>query len=403
MSSTAQNLRRYLAAAVLVRVADEGARVALLLLALQRTGSAALGAVLVAALLVPHVAAAPAVGLLTDRTPRPRWVLGAAAVGFAAALAAAAVGLGRLPVSATLAILLVGGCCGPALTGGLTSQLRSLVPERSLPRAFGADSASYSLSGIAGPSVAAVLAGLIGADGATLGLAGSAALGAAVLTVLPLGPRQTRVASASVPGSRLTDGLAAVVHDPVLGTVTAASSLAQLGAGALPVVAAVLSARASRPGAAGLLMTAVAVGGLVGSLLWAWRPAPPERSARTVMVSLLGVGLPLAAAAAVGSLLLVGALFALSGVFLGPLTGALFTVRQRRAPAPLQAQVFTLGAGVKTSCAAGGAALGGLLVGLPSSVQLLLVAGCPILVGSAGLGVLRGVRARATGGGAPSA
>jgi MFS family permease len=118
MSSTAQNLRRYLAAAVLVRVADEGGRVALLLLALQRTGSAALGAVLVAALLVPHVAAAPAVGLLTDRTPRPRWVLGAAAVGFAAALAAAAVGLGRLPVSATLAILLVGGCCGPALTGG---------------------------------------------------------------------------------------------------------------------------------------------------------------------------------------------------------------------------------------------------------------------------------------------
>src|SRR4051794_25370213 len=244
MSSTAQNLRRYLAAAVLVRVADEGARVALLLLALQRTGSAALGAVLVAALLGPHVAAAPAVGLLTDRTPRPRWVLGAAAVGFAAALAAAAVGLGRLPVSGTLAILLVGGCCGPALTGGLTSQLRSLVPEHALPRAFGADSASYNLSGIAGPSVAAVLAGLVGADGATLGLAGCAALGAAVLTVLPLRRRHTALAAAPARGPRLSDGVAAVVRDPVLGTVTAASSLAQLGAGALPVVAAVLSARA---------------------------------------------------------------------------------------------------------------------------------------------------------------
>src|SRR3954451_5439132 len=101
MSSTAQNLRRYLAAAVLVRVADEGARVALLLLALQRTGSAALGAVLVAALLVPPAPAPAAVAPPPAGTPRPRGVLGAAAVAYEPARAAAAFALGRLPVSAT--------------------------------------------------------------------------------------------------------------------------------------------------------------------------------------------------------------------------------------------------------------------------------------------------------------
>jgi len=72
------------------------------------------------------------------------------------------------------------------------------------------------------------------------------------------------------------------------------------------------------------------------------------------MLSLLGVGLALAPAAAVDSVPVTGGLFALAGLFLGPLTGALFTVRQRRAAPTLQAQVSTIDAGVKTSCAAGG-------------------------------------------------
>jgi MFS family permease len=400
MATTSSGLGTYLVSAVLVRLADEGARVALLLLALQRTGSAALGGTLVAALLVPHVVASPAVGLLTDRVRRPCWVLASAAAGFAAALGGAAYGLGRLPVGGVVAMLLVGGCCGPALTGGLTSQLRSVVPEALLSRAFGVDSASYNVAGIAGPALGAVLAGLLDPTAATLVLAGCAAVGAVVLMFLPL---RTLERSESATGSRLTDGVAALVRDPVLGTVTAASSLAQLVAGALPVVAAVLATRAGRPAETGLLMTAVAVGGLVGSLLWTWRPARPERAAATVMGSLLGVGLALAPAGAMSSIVVTGGLFALSGIFLGPLTGALFTVRQQRAAEPLQAQVFTIGAGVKTSCAAGGAALGGLILGLPSATQLVLVAGCPVLVGAVGLGALRGIRARAAGGGAPSA
>jgi len=53
--------------AVLARLADEGARVALILLALEVTGSEAFGGGLVAALMVPHVLAAPAVGAIADR------------------------------------------------------------------------------------------------------------------------------------------------------------------------------------------------------------------------------------------------------------------------------------------------------------------------------------------------
>jgi MFS family permease len=386
----AGGLRRYLAAAVLVRLADEGARVALVLLALQRTGSAGVGGVLIAALLVPHVAAAPVIGLLTDRARQPRWVLTAGACGFATSLAGTAAGLGRAPLPLVVLILLAGGCCGPGLTGALTSQIVDLVAGPALPRAFGADSMTYNVSGIIGPSFAAVVAGVLNPAIATLTLAGSAVLGAVVLATLPTPGR----APATSRGRRppLTAGAMAVVRDKVLGTVTAASSVGELGPGALPVVAAVLTSRHHHPDATGLLMTASAVGGLVGSLLWTWRPVRPHRAPLTVMLSMAGVGAPLALAAVTSSLALTATLFALSGVFLGPFVGALFTARQQHAPEDLKAQIFSIGAGVKTTAAAGGAALAGTLAHLPTVSLLVLVGACPMLAAALGALTLKHVR-----------
>ncbi|WP_375430477.1 MFS transporter [uncultured Friedmanniella sp.] len=371
---------RYLAAAVLVRFADEGARVALVLLALERTGSAGTGGLLIAALLVPQVVAAPVVGLLTDRARRPAGVLAVAVVGFGLSLAGTAAGLSRWPLALSVVVLLVGGCCGPALTGGLTSRLPQLVRPAALPRAFGLDSMSYNIAGIAGPAVAATIAGATSARTATTVLAGCAGVGALLVATLPL-----RVGEPAHTRLPLTAGLSIVVRRPVLGVVTAASSLAQLGLGALAVVAAVLTQRQQHPAATGWLLTGVAAGALVGSLLWTWRPWPARQAPVVVMVSLLGVGLPLAAAAAVAPLAGVAALFGLSGLFVGPLTGAVFTVRQDEAPEALRASVFTIGAGMKLSCAAAGSALAGVGAGLPTSALLLLVGGVPVLAGGLGL------------------
>src|SRR5581483_5653900 len=60
----------YLTSAFLARTADEGARVALVMLASQRAGSPALGGALVAALMIPHVIAAPVAGALADSVRR---------------------------------------------------------------------------------------------------------------------------------------------------------------------------------------------------------------------------------------------------------------------------------------------------------------------------------------------
>src|SRR2546426_918240 len=90
---------RYGVAAMLLRLADEGARVVLVLLALERGDGAGVGGLLVAALFVPHVLAAPVLGLLVDRVARAEAVLAGACAVFAAGLAAPAVALGRLPVA----------------------------------------------------------------------------------------------------------------------------------------------------------------------------------------------------------------------------------------------------------------------------------------------------------------
>jgi MFS family permease len=370
-------LGRYAAAAAAARMADEGARVALALLALERTGSAGLGGVLVAVLLVPHVVAAPVVGLLADRSRRPGLLIGGAAVVFGAAMLTAGLALGRLPTALVLAVLLVGGCCGPALTGGLSSRLGGLVPAERLPRAFGVDSLTYNVAGIAGPAAAAVLAGAASAGAATLALGSAAVAGGIGLATLPVGGPATA-------GTHLLTGLTATVREPVLATVTLATSIGQLGAGMLPVVVAVAATRAGDPAAAGWLLTAVSAGGLAGSLLWTRWPARPARAPWWVAAGLAGTGLPVLAAAAHPTLPVLCVLLTLAGVADGPLFGALLTARQRWSSPEVRGQVFTLGAGAKITAAAAGAALAGGLSDGSTAGKLAVAGALPLLAAAVG-------------------
>src|SRR4051794_23675273 len=350
---------RYGSAAMLMGLADEGARVVLVLLALERGDGAAVGGLLVAALLVPHVLAAPVLGLLVDRASRPEGVLAGAGALFAAGLAVPAVALGRAPVALCVLALLVAGCCGPALTGGLSSRLPALVAPGRLTRSFGVDALTYDVAGIAGPAVGALVAARAGAGTAAVVLAAAALAGVGVLALLPRRPDAARAERAGeqpalVAGLLL--GARAIAADRTLAVVTGATSVAQLGFGALPVVVAVAADRRGDPSTAGVLLVAMTVGGLIGSLLWTWRPAPPHLAARVVVVGLLvsGAGLGLAAPAA--SLGVQAALFAVAGAADGPVLGALLVARDRHAEPAARSQVFTLGAGTKITAGAAGAA-----------------------------------------------
>ncbi|MEU8615572.1 hypothetical protein AB0C29_47085, partial [Actinoplanes sp. NPDC048791] len=83
-------LTRYTTAAALARLADEGSRVALLLHVLAVGRGAAFGGLLIGALMVPHVLAAPLVGALADAVRRRRLLYVGGLLGFAAGFTGAA-------------------------------------------------------------------------------------------------------------------------------------------------------------------------------------------------------------------------------------------------------------------------------------------------------------------------
>jgi hypothetical protein len=362
-------------------MADEGARVSLILLALHETNSAAVGGAMIAALLVPHVVAAPLVGAVIDRARRPRWVLASMVLMFAISLFSVAQLVGRAPLWVVFAVLMLGGCCGPAITGGLTSQLPNLVGREKAPRAFGFDSLFYNVASMAGPALAGITAAAASPMAAQSLLAGSAALGAFGVAALPIAahPPPCHAARPS-----LLSGTMEILRQRTLRIVTLSSALGQVGPGALPIVAAVLATSLNWPAGSGLLLTAVAAGSFLGSLLWTWHPIAPRQSTLVTTVSMIGIGAPIAAAAATPSIGATAVLFGLSGFFIGPFGSALFTARTQYAAEALRTQVFTIGAGLKVSASALGAALIGPLTDLPIWALLLLVSSSPLLAGVLG-------------------
>ncbi|MEU2084193.1 MFS transporter [Streptomyces albus] len=177
---------------------------------------------------------------------------------------------------------------------------------------------------------------------------------------------------------QLAAGVRVLWRVPALRAVTVATCVAFLGLGGLPVVAVLLAAQRGSADGGGALLTAFAVGGLAGALgLARWPGAPEPR--RLALGSLLATAVALAGAAAVPSFPLTVALFVLAGLGDGPLLTATLRLRADHAPAAVRTQVFTLGAGLKLTAAAAGAALVGVLARLPAAGLVLAVAALQLL------------------------
>ncbi|MFG2295757.1 MFS transporter [Streptomyces sp. NPDC048603] len=374
-------LRRYLGAATAARLASEGMGIALVLLALERTGSAAYGAFVLTAWLAPHVLAAPLAGSLAARSRRPRLFHVGALAGFAASMATLALLVGRAPAPVVLAVALVGGSCGPMVTGGLSSLVAGLVPPGpGRDRAYGWDAATYNAASVTAPVVVSTFAALGSAGPAVLLLASGAAVAAVLAASLPYAAAAGGGGSL---GSGMAAGLAALWRVRELRAITSATTLAFVGVGALSTTAVLLSRHGG-----GVLLTAFALGALTGALtLGRVTSVEPGRLARW---ALAGTGVALAAAAAGPSLPVIAVLFGVAGVCDGPLLTATLRLRSEHAPAEARTQVFTLGAGLKVTAAALGAALAGLAASAPPRVLLLCIAGLQL---AAAL-LHRGVRGR---------
>jgi MFS family permease len=368
-------LSRYVVAASAARTADEGMTPALALLVAAFGREPAFAGVLLAAAGLPHVVAGPLLGAALDASRHRRAMLALGPVVFGVVLAGIALGLDRIPDTMCVGLVVAAGCVGPLLTGGLSAELTHLVPSRR-GRALALDGASYNVAGIAGPAAVAAAAALAGAEAAALTLAALALGAAATILRLPAsgpssGPERGRRAGLS--------GARRLWDSRPLRLVTAGTTIAFLGAGALPLL---VIARAEELGSAtagAALLAAMAAAALAGALLTAAGGELPGRAERRVVRALLVLALALALTGMAPSLATLGAALTIVGLADGTLLPAILAVRTEHSRPPERGAVFTTAASIKVAAGAAGAGIGGALVGgIGAGTALLVAAGAHV-------------------------
>lgn len=354
----------YLAASAPPRLAIAGSAVAIPILAVQQMDDVLLGGALVSVSLGPSVVAAPLVGAALDRARRPGLLIAASGVLTAIAFAITAF-LGHIPLPIIFAALAVAGAVAPFFMGGLSSFVSDAIPDKR--RAFAYDALSYNSSAVGGPALVAIMVLFVPAPAALWMLSAAAALGAVSAVVI-------RRPSPAAPGGSVWQsvkaGLQQIVGNRRLAVVTGASTLTQLGQGGLAIAAVALSIERIGSAAEGaVLVTAFAVGSLVGAV---WETIRPTR-ARPHVVMMIGYfatgACTIAAAFDLGTAWTIIAI-GLSGVFTAPSTTTMLFLRSHLSRPELKAQVFTVGAGLRTSASAAGAALAGTATGLGAGLTL---------------------------------
>lgn len=357
----------YLAAATPPRLAVGGITVALPVLAVEQFGDVALGGLLAAAALGPSIVAAPIVGAVLDRSRRPGALVAGAGLLIAAAYGVAAF-LGPVPAWAVAIVLAVAGAATPFVFGGLSSFVTEGIPNER--RAYAIDALAYNLGAVGGPAAVAAATALGSARLATLVMAAAALVG--MVGTIPLGLRP----SASAPHASMLGTIAAgfrhiATHRP-LAVITASGTLSQFGAGGLAIAAVALAVARSGDAAAGaIIVTAFAIGGLLGAL---WNSAHPSRLRPEVEMGLgfAATGVFTVIAAADLGPAWAAVAIGISGLFTAPSASAMLLIRKQQSPPTLRAQVFTVGAGLRAAASAAGAAVAGLAAGVGG--QSLIVA-----------------------------
>ena len=361
-------LARYVFAATLVRSADGGAVVAIVLLAHASGMPGWLAGLLGASITAPHLLG-PLIARHLDTARDGRKVIAFSAVLHGGLLGAAAL---LLPVTVAIwpaMLLFVSGIFGPMLTGGISSRLPSIAgPEqRSQRRAQSWDVASYGLSGTLGPAAVAWIAAGSDALTATLVLAGAAVAGAGAVLALP--KQEPPDKAVDVPSPRRTLSLI-WERGPLrrtLGlTVTVAFSVA-----ALPIYAVATAHAFGGASAAGTMVAAYGIGNLLGSAGLMLRPlrrdADPLMSslaalvAATLILVMLTPTLPTSLIA-----------FCLAGVANAMFFAATLAARSEYAPIEARGQVFIWVGALKIAAGSAGTAIAGATIEQTVWAPLLL-------------------------------
>lgn len=380
---------RFLGAATLARLADEMFSVAVVLLVLERTGSAALAGATVAAITLPSALTGPLLGAWLDVTGRRRGLMVFDQLVITASLVGLVLLAGHGPDVLLPLLALAAGVTYPLSFGGFTSLIPVLVPEELLAPANAIEASSFNFALVIGPALAGTIAALAGPAVALITEAALSLAALALIVALPRIDGVTGPEGRSL-GEVVRAGLRRILEVPALRGITAAGALGMAGLGFLSVAFPLFAAdHLGEPrSAAGYLWAAFALGSMAGALLGvrAQTRWPPER---VVLAGLTGTGTVMLLWPLMSSLPAMLVVVAVAGLADGPALAATFATRQRYVPVELYGQVFTTAAGLKVGSFAFGAGLAGPAVTeLGSAGALLLAAGMQFAAVAAGLALM---------------
>jgi predicted MFS family arabinose efflux permease len=402
MSDLAQ-LRRhpgyslFYATATVTRLADEMLGVGVVLLILDRTDSAALAGLTIAAVTLPSIVTGPLLGAWLDRAESRRRLMIADQVLAASSVLLLVLLAGNAPNFVLPLVGLIAGITWPLSFGGFTSLIPVIVPDRLLPQANALEATSFNIAIIGGPALAGTLSALFSPE---TSLVVEAVLTLAVIGLIVRIPAMDRPPerAARPLGDIVRDGLGHMVRTPALRGVSVAAALSLGGLGLLTVAFpffAVEHLDVDRS-AAGFLWSAFALGSMVGAMAMVrvhriWRPE------RIMLFAMFGVGTLMLTWPLADTLLVAMALIALTGFVDGPGLAATFGARQAWTPPHLLGQIFTTAVSMKVGALSLGAAVAGpAVIALGPGGTIMVAAGCQfagVAIGLA-LGAWRGAGAR---------
>lgn len=319
-------------------------------LVLERTGSPASAGLVAAASALPAILVAPLIGWLVDRFGRRLVSVGSDVL---SALAVASIPivamLGGLDFAAILALAVLGATFDPA---GYTAR-RSMLPDaaeaagRPVDPLNGIHEGIFAVGWTVGPVVGAALIATIGAEQsfwAPFVLFLVAAACVAAMRVGDAGQRARGDAEVETETSfgwaSLTRGFSVLWHDRPLRLVTIA--VVVLAAIYLPTEAVLLPTyfeRQGDPGALGIVISALALGAMIGAFSYGWlrRRLRLSTIARGVLA---GVALSIVPMALLPPLPVLAAAGFLLGLSWGPADPMMSTLVQTRIPPHEQGRVY---------------------------------------------------------------
>ena len=381
----------FVGAATLARVSDEMFSVGVVLLVLDRTGSAALAGLTVAAITLPSLITGPLLGAWLDLTGRRRSLMVADQLVIAAALVGLLLMIGHAPDWTVPLVALGAGLTYPLSFGGFTSLIPALVPDELLPPANAFEATSFNAAFMVGPALAGTLSALVSPEAPLVVEAVLALVALVFILRIPGLDRPGQPWAGRTLMGVVSAGLRHIVAVPELRGITAAASLGLAGLGLLTVAFPLYAEEhlGADGGVAGFMWCAFAVGSTLGALSLV-RLQQRLQAVHIVLVGYVLFGLLMLLWPLAGTLPVMLCLIALAACVDGPALTAQFAVRQQVTPPSLYGQVFTTAAGLKVGSFALGAGLAGPVAeGLGSSEALVIAAFAQVAAAGVGLALLR--------------